>query len=442
MAVSIPLMADSKGAPVKYTGAPIDGGQDCTACHRANAPANSDPRGSITIQAGPYTPNVKQTIQVTVQHPDAMRWGFQLTARALNDLTKMAGSFTPSEEVRVRCDPASGRDAPPCESALQFADQNEASMLTGDHGTKTFLVDWTPPNNEVGDIILYAAGDAATNNTATPAGRIYTASLRISAQGACTLLKKPTLRNVVDAASFKPVLGMNTLATIFGIDFQLAGNSRLAGPGDIHDNKFPTQLGCAAVEIAGQRVPVTYIQTDQINVQLPTLPAAGNAEVRVVLNPGQPTELRSDVGTIAIQNYSPAFFTFNGTSIAALFPNSTQAVADPAIVAGGRPAQPGDIISLYATGLGPTNPPYQPGEIVARSPLPYLRDPITVMLGGTILAAPDVIYAGGTPGSISGLYQINIRIPASTPNGDIPVVLTIGGISSQNNATIPVKRPL
>ena len=56
------------------------------------------------------------------------------------------------------------------------------------------------------------------------------------------------------------------------------------------------------------------------------------------------------------------------------------------------------------------------------------------------LVGPTHSYAGLSPGSISGLYQINIRIPANTADGNIPVILRIGGQSTQSNAIIPVKR--
>jgi uncharacterized protein (TIGR03437 family) len=50
-----------------------------------------------------------------------------------------------------------------------------------------------------------------------------------------------------------------------------------------------------------------------------------------------------------------------------------------------------------------------------------------------------VLYAGLSPGSISGLYQFNVRIPAGTPSGNVPVTIAIGGISTQSGVTIPVQ---
>src|SRR5579864_673562 len=77
---------------IGYTGAPTDhGGKDCSTCHNSFAP-NSDGSGSVTIQVNPYNPSTVQEIKVFVNHPHAVKWGFQLTAREVSDLTKNAGS--------------------------------------------------------------------------------------------------------------------------------------------------------------------------------------------------------------------------------------------------------------------------------------------------------------------------------------------------------------
>ena len=68
-----------------------------------------------------------------------------------------------------------------------------------------------------------------------------------------------------------------------------------------------------------------------------------------------------------------------------------------------------------------------------------LANPITVTIGGTTLASSDVLYAGLSPGSISGLYQFNVRIPAGAPSGDVPVTIAIGGQQTQAGATLPIQ---
>ncbi len=434
-ATTVVMMAFSTGPMIKRTGAAVDGGLDCTACHRTFAPANSDPRGKVTITtAASYTPGQKQNIEVKIEHPEAIRWGFQLTARPVNDQTKMAGTFTPTPVVRVECNPTGDS---PCNGELEFASHRSAVVAAPAAGSYTYTVEWTPPINEVGDIMFYAAGNAANNNGANSGDYIFTTSLRIAAGGACNQTIRPTVRTFSNAGSFNNTLAPNTMASVFGLNFAVAGRSRLASSGDFVDGSFPKELACVAVEIGGKRAAITYVQNDQINFQVPTLTGVGPMQATVILNPGRPNELRSDVATVTLTTYAPSFFTFNGKSVAALT-TDFKILADPAVVAGGVKAKPGDIVLLYGTGFGLTDPVYQTGEIA--DGLTKLSNPFTITIGGTTLAAADILYAGIAPQSISGLYQFNVKIPASAANGDLPVAISIGGVSTQAGAIIPVQK--
>ena len=50
-------------------------------------------------------------------------------------------------------------------------------------------------------------------------------------------------------------------------------------------------------------------------------------------------------------------------------------------------------------------------------------------MGGIAVSSADVLYAGVAP-QYAGLYQLNLRLSKDTPDGDQPVVLTIGGVAS------------
>ena len=400
--------------PLKRTGAAVDGGLNCTACH-AGAAANSDLRGKLTVTAAGYKPGVKQTIRVKLEHPEAQRWGFQLTARALNDETRSAGVFTQDENVNVRCDDGAVRGVPgPCDARLEFASLTMLSTRVGTPNGVEWEIQWTPPSGDEGDIVFYAAGNAANGNGANTGDLIFTTSLRIRNDGGCSISQRPTFRNVVSGASFQPGAALNSYITIFGSGFGSSGK-RQAGAGDIRDDKFPTELACVAVEIGGRRAPIVYVQSDQINAQAPTITDQGPVQVRVIANPGQPNELRSDAGTVQMSELQPA-----------RIPGST-------------PARPGETITLFGTGFGVTEPVYQAGEIPAAAA--RLRDPVSFTIGGVTLAAGDVTYAGLSPQSVSALYQFNVRVPDSASDGDVPVSITTGGMRTQTGVVIPVKRP-
>lgn len=442
LAAPVVVFGFSNGPPPRRTGAAVDGGLDCTACHRTFAPANSDPRGSVRIQTSGYHPGQKQMIRVTVSHPEAARWGFQLTARVASDETKMAGTLTPKpSETRVVCD--NGQLAP-CNGTLEFATHLQTATSAGTRDGHTFEVEWTPPETDVGDVVFYAAGNAANSGNTNADDRIYTTSTRISN---CSGTARPTITSVVNAGSFLTGFSGNSLVTISGTNFVSAGASRLAAAGDIVASKFPTELSCVGVEIAGRRVPVTFIGDvgggrQQINVQAPTLTSVGPVEVRVVAQ-GATGELRSDAFNATVATHSPAFFPFRNTSGAATSIAARHAdfsiLADPTVVTGATPARPGEVVLLYGTGFGYTEPVFQSGEVTfGQAPL---RDQVTVTIGNVTLAAADVQYAGLTPESISGLYQFNVRIPDSVADGNVPVTIRVGGVSTPSaGAVIPVAR--
>ena len=429
------LLATTAGAPIRRTGAPVDdNGQTCRQCH-TSFELNS-PGGFVMIEAFHYRPGQKQTIRVTVAHAEAVKWGFQLTARRAEDPTQKAGTFSVSSNYRLRC--ADGRDAnadSPCaNNMVEFAGHYPPVVFGGVNGAKTFEVEWNAPAEDIGNVIFYAAGNAANNNGNNQGDRIYTDSLVVEPLGrSCGNTIRPTLRTVTNAASGSREISMNSLISIWGMNFSNPGISRTAYRADLR-NGYPTELGCVAVEIGGVRAPVFYVQPDQINAQVPTMTATGAVPVTVILNPGRPNEMRSDVGTLTITNYSPAFFTFNGRSIAARHTDNAIA-ADPSVVSGGRTVRAGDVLQLFATGLGWAD--WQAGEIPNR--ISSLQNNATVTVGGTTLPASDILYAGLAPGFISGLYQINIRLPQILAPGEVPVVVTIGGVSSPAGTTIPVR---
>jgi uncharacterized protein (TIGR03437 family) len=420
----LPIFARSEGAPIGNTGAPGDG--VCRNCH-TSFPLNPD-GGSIRIQTGSYKPGLPQNVKVTVSHPDAVRWGFQITARWAKDLSQTAGRFSPiNTEVQ------------PLGEGTYATHTSTGTLSGGSNGTKTFELNWTPPPGiDDGDIVFYAAGNAANNSGNNQGDRIYTTQSRIQADVPCGFTDRPAITKIIDSASGNLANAPRGLVTIQGQNFAPFGVLRVAMPGYIRDNRFPMEMGCVAVEIAGQRVPLLYLGREQINVQAPAMTESGDRPIRVIMNPDRPNQMVSESVSTPMQPFAPAFFTFNGRSVAALVPNGGAIVADPSVVPNARPARPGEIIELYGSGLGPTRTAVAPGTITPLEAIP-INNRLTISIGGTTLTDADVLYAGLAPGNISGLYQINVRIPANTSNGDIPILMVIGSAQSVAGTTIPVR---
>lgn len=422
------------GPPIRRTGNPADdNGLTCAACHQGRA-VNSGP-GRLLIRAANYVPGVKQTIEVDIRDADAIKWGFQLTARLASDPTRAAGTITPNDSVRVRCGVA-GNVYSPCDGETEFASHTLASTEPGLRAGKTFRMEWTPPATDVGPVTFYASGNAANANNSSQGDTIYTTTLRIS-PAACSQTATPTIVSggIVNAADYRTSIAANGLISIFGTNFAPSGTRRVLTENLLLENKVPGELDCLAVEIDGRRAPLYFADSGQINAQAPTTTTLGSVQVRVLVNAGRPNEIRSAPATVQMAVYSPALFTWNGTSVAATNAAGSQVLAETSVVAGGVAARPGDVVVLYGTGFGFSEPVFFAGDFSSAR----LRDPVTVTIGGTTLTAADVLFAGLSP-SAPGLYQFNVRIPASAADGNVPVRIQIGGLSTQAGTTIPVRR--
>jgi uncharacterized protein (TIGR03437 family) len=105
---------------------------------------------------------------------------------------------------------------------------------------------------------------------------------------------------------------------------------------------------------------------------------------------------------------------------------------DFSINAADHPAHAGDVITIYAIGLGPTNPSVATGAL-APSAEPLARvtpTPQAVFGAGLFAANVTPAFAGLTPGS-AGLYQVNVVVPDGLPKGSIP--LSVAFTDSDSN---------
>jgi uncharacterized protein (TIGR03437 family) len=239
----------------------------------------------------------------------------------------------------------------------------------------------------------------------------------------------PTITGISNNASGAPAIESGSWVSIYGTG--LAATTRSWQASDFTGNNLPTMLDGVSVLIDGKKAAISYVSPGQLNVQAPTDTATGPVQVQVTNSAG------SASGTATLQNYSPAFFTFQAKYAAAVH-NTDGVYVAPAgsfgSAATSRPAQPGEWLQIYATGFGPTTPAMPAGQLVAKSaPLSDLTQ-LRVTIGGV---AATVQYAGMV---LAGEYQINVLIP-QVPNGDQPILATIGGVSSQTGVSIPVLNP-
>ncbi len=129
---------------------------------------------------------------------------------------------------------------------------------------------------------------------------------------------------------------------------------------------------------------------------------------------------------------APGFFWVTGNKyILATHPNGSLVGPTTLISGATTPAAAGETIVLWATGFGDTTP-VAPNGSALTAPLPLVTPP-TVSIGGANAA---VKYSGLVG---SGLYQINVVVPAGLPSGDAAIVATASGQQSQASAFISVQ---
>jgi uncharacterized protein (TIGR03437 family) len=96
------------------------------------------------------------------------------------------------------------------------------------------------------------------------------------------------------------------------------------------------------------------------------------------------------------------------------------------LVSASKPATAGEILSLFASGLGPTIPGVDPGQPFPASPLAAVNSPVEVTVNGK---SADVLGAAGFPGAVDG-YQVNFRLPPDTAKGPASIQVSAAWIPS------------
>jgi len=229
----------------------------------------------------------------------------------------------------------------------------------------------------------------------------------------------------VNAASSKggPV-SPGELIVMYGVNM---GPANLVGFSVTAQGTFTTELADTRVYFDGIAAPLVYTSSGQVSAIVP-YGIAGRTSTQVQL---EYRSARSNVVTMSVALASPALFTLNasGSGPGAILNQ------DYSVNTAANAAERGSIVILYATGEGATDPISADGQIVS-SVLARPRQAVKVMIGGQ-----DAIvdYAGSAPGLVAGVFQINVRVPANAASGNLPVMVTVGNVTSPAGVTLSVK---
>lgn len=255
----------------------------------------------------------------------------------------------------------------------------------------------------------WTVGDESTN-----LARVYIDGARERTELIVTALAdlNPDLRAATNAASFEIGVSPGSLATLWGVSLA-AGKT-----GQAVALPLPTELEGVSVSINGSDVSLIYVDDNQINLYVPPNVTGDIAKIQVTTPDGVSNEFEA-----ALETWHPGVFFDVGTNLGAILRANTGQKTDV------LPAVPGGFVEIYATGLGPVAPA---GRGVYRT-----QSEVTVHLVGQALEAS---FSGLAPG-FSGLYQVNVQVPASLEPGTYELELEVEGRKS-NKVNIIVGPPL
>ncbi len=170
LAVAVGVSASSGGPPPGSTGAP--GEETCMACHGTRRTEHPDSGLFIAGLPEHYEPGKTYDVTVTVSEPGRLRWGFQATV--LDESGRSAGDFLIPDPTRLQIvtGEIDGRER-------RYVQHTEEGTQLGTLDAGNFTFGWTAPESDVGDVTLYAAGNAANGNFSQSGDRIHLAQVTI-----------------------------------------------------------------------------------------------------------------------------------------------------------------------------------------------------------------------------------------------------------------------
>ncbi len=261
--------------------------------------------------------------------------------------------------------------------------------------------------------IGYGIGPFLALNVAFQAPALSGSGVYLNANG---------MLNAASSAPFTAQLAPGEFVTLYGTGLA-PGTASASLP-------YPDSLEGVHVYMNSMPAPIYYASPTQISVIVPYLITPHEVVQIYVDNNGSTSNLVSQ---------------FTGLTSAGVFTSPSGGLgyaaalhADNSVISPDSPAQTGETIELYLTGLGAVRPtlndgtpaPSNPPAVTTSTPQVYLLDAAGHYQQAT------VTFSGLAPG-YAGLYQINFTIPSGLAAGDATLEVV-----AQDSATIQALLPL
>ena len=227
------------------------------------------------------------------------------------------------------------------------------------------------------------------------------------------------------AANVTGLYAPNTFVTIYGQN--LAYTTRALSAADISGNTLPTVLGTTGVRVLINNIPanIYYVSPTQVNLLIPTSLIPGPVMIQLVVD-----GLAGPAIPIMLQSAAPSLFQLDATTVLAVH-------LDGSTITAASPAKAGEVVVLFASGVGPTNPAAIPNQIPQQAASVTPISSFTMLMNGAPVNPQQILYAGVAP-TFAGLFQINVQLPNDTPSNP-QIQIGYAGIMSPAGRVLPLK---
>jgi uncharacterized protein (TIGR03437 family) len=221
---------------------------------------------------------------------------------------------------------------------------------------------------------------------------------------------------------------------IYGINLGTVQNRTWAGS-DFNGAQAPTALAGTTVTVGGKNAFIDYVNSNQVNAQVPSDVGTGPQPVVVTTAGGTSSAYTVNVNSLEPGLLAPSAFSLSaGQYVAALFPDGVTYVLPPGLTSAvpTARAKPGQTIMLYGVGFGPVTPSINAGIIEGQTNA--LQSPFQISFAGV----PAQITYQGLVATFVGLYQFNVVVPNVAASDTVPLTFSVGTTGGSQTLIIPV----
>jgi uncharacterized protein (TIGR03437 family) len=241
---------------------------------------------------------------------------------------------------------------------------------------------------------------------------------------------------VVNAASYVGGgVAPGEIVTIFG---SAMGPPEVVPRQLIEDRRLATTLADTRILFNGAPAPLMYVSDKQSQAIVPYAVAdRSSVDIQVEYK-----GVRSEAITVPVLPSRPGIFSQDGSGQGqGAILNEDGSPNSPA-----NPARRGSVITLSATGGGEAALGVEDGQILS-DVLPQTSLPVSVWFDLAnnefqVTSKPaEVLYAGGQSGSVAGLLQLKVRVPANAvaTGAAVPFLLIIGSHWTVHQVTLALR---